>query len=337
MFLRMKFFKQVFFGLFLIFAVTAIGTTGFYILEDFTFLEALYMSVITLSTVGYKEVRTLSDEGMIFTIIFIVSSFGIFAYTITRITSYILSGEYRQYVKQYKILKALEKLTNHTIICGFGRVGRQAAEQLIAYGETFVVIELEEFEQDSVEGKDPINRIIGNATDDEILKKAGIERAKALITALPSDADNMFVVVSAKELNKNLKVISRASTTSAAKKLRIAGANNVILPNSLGGSHMASLVVHPDVMDFLDQISIQGSSEMTLESVSFDNLPKGMKNKTIGDLVAAQTSGCNVIGYKQSDGSFIVNPPLDTELVHGSSLIILGNPRQLDKLHEILA
>lgn len=335
MLFNFKLFNRVFYALTLLFAIILIGTIGFVVVEDYTFVEGFYMTIITISTVGFSEVRPLSPEGRLFTATLIITSFGIFAYAVTSITTYLIGGEYKSYFKEYKLLKTVEGLSKHTIVCGYGRVGTQAVSQLVDHKENFVVIEekdelIEEFREQK-----QYNHIHGNATVDENLEKAGIGKAKALITTLPSDADNLFVVLSARALNPKLKIISRASNATSVKKLRTAGADNVIMPDSLGGSHMASLVVTPDVLDFLDHISIQGESETTLESISFSELPQEFKFKTISDLDSKYSTGCNIIGYKSPEGEYLINPSGDVELVPGSSLIVLGNPNQLESLNKI--
>lgn len=335
MLFNLKLFNRVFYALTLLFAIILVGTVGFVLVEDYTIVEGFYMTIITISTVGFSEVRPLSPQGRLFTATLIITSFGIFAYAITSITTYLIGGEYKSYFKEYKLLKTVKGLSGHTIVCGHGRVGTQAIAELEAHKQQFVVIEEKDEMIEVFREKKNYNHVHGNATVDENLEKAGIGKARALITTLPSDADNLFVVLSAKALNPNLIIISRASKKTSIKKLRTAGATNVIMPDSLGGSHMASLVVTPDVLEFLDHISIQGRSEMTLESISFNELPQEYKFKTIDDLDAKYSTGCNIIGYKNPEGEYIINPSGDLELVPGSSLIVLGNPDQLKSLNRI--
>lgn len=335
MLFNFRLFNRVFYALTLLIIVILVGTAGFMIVEDYDFIDGFYMTIITVSTVGFSEVRELSQEGRIFTSLLIITSFGIFAYAVTSITTYLIGGEYKSYFKEYKLLKAVEGLTNHTIVCGYGRVGTQAVSQLVAYNKDFVVIEEKDSLIEDFREQKKYNHIHGNATVDENLIKAGIHKAKALITTLPSDADNLFVVLSARELNPNLKIISRASKQTSVKKLRTAGATNVIMPDSLGGSHMASLVVTPDVLEFLDHISIQGESEVTLESISYNELPDNFKDKSIKDLETSFSTGSNIIGFKTEEGEYVINPGEETLLVKGSSLIVLGNPNQLQKLNDV--
>ena len=300
-----------------------------------TFFEAFYMTMITVSTVGFNDSEILSTEGRFFTIVLIVMSFGTFAYALTSISKYLLEGEYRIYFKDYQMNKEVEKLEGHVIVCGYGRVGTQAVSELAAHDTKYVIIEQNHDLLDKFRASKEHLFLEGNATSDEVLEKAQIKSASALITTLPSDADNLFVVLSAKELNPNLKVISRASKSSSVKKLKIAGASNVIMPDSLGGAHMASLVITPDVIEFLDHITIQGQSQINLEEIAFSNIPEDYKNKTISNIANDFDTGCNIVGYKTPEGEFIVNPRPDIRLVPGSKLFVLGKPEQISEINKI--
>ncbi|MBL4705137.1 MAG: potassium channel protein [Flavobacteriales bacterium] len=336
MLLNFKLFYKIFYALFLLALIIVIGTVGFMLIQDeYSLLDAFYMTIITVSTAGFNEVGDLSDDGRLFTAFLIITSFGTFAYALTSITSYLVGGEYKVYFKEFRMLKDLYKLEDHVIVCGYGRVGRQAVSQLIAHNQTFVVVEQdpEIIEKFHLEKQFPYLK--GDATTDEDLMKAGIAKAKAIITTLPSDSDNLFVVLTAREINSKLTIISRASKSSPVRKLKIAGANNVIMPDSLGGSHMASLVITPDVVEFLDNISIQGESEVTLEAISFDEIPADAKYKTLADLNKKYNTGCNIIGFKDPKGEYTINPDWTTEIVAGSTLIVLGKPEQITRLNRI--
>ena len=228
-----KFFKKLYYALGLILTIVLIGIIGYVLVEDWSVFDAFYMTIITVTTVGFNEVHQMSDTGKLFTAFLIITSFGTFAYAISAVTTYIVSGDYVKYYKEFKKMKRLQKLSNHTIVCGYGRVGNQAAHDLKFYKKKFLVIERspEGSENDFSETM----FIKGDATKDKVLIDAGVKTATALITALPKDADNLFVVLSARELNPNLKIISRASSYSSMRKLRIAGANNVIMPDTVGG------------------------------------------------------------------------------------------------------
>lgn len=311
------------------------GIIGFMIIEGYGFLDAFYMTIITVSTVGFNEVQELSEMGRLFTSFLIITSFGTFAYALTAITKYIVGGEYRAYFKDYQMNKKIEKLENHVIVCGYGRVGTEAVSDLKAHNHQYLVVEQKSEILEKFRNSEEHIFLEGNATSDDALQAAKIMQAKALITTLPSDADNLFVVLSARSLNPNLNIISRASNKTSVKKLKTAGANNVIMPDSLGGAHMASLVTNPDVIEFLDQISIQGQSDCNLEEISFEYIPEGYKNKTIGALSESYRTGCTIIGYKNPSGDYIVNPSPDIEIVPESKVFVLGKAEEIKRLNQI--
>tara|TARA_B110000090_G_scaffold53353_1_gene60929 strand:+ start:2566 stop:3540 length:975 start_codon:yes stop_codon:yes gene_type:complete len=321
--------------MFLLLVIIFSGILGYMIIEEMTFFEAFYITIVTVSTVGFSDTTIVTSEGKFFTALLIMLSFGTFAYALTSISKYLLEGEYRIYFKDYQMNKEVEKLSGHVIVCGYGRVGTQAVNELNAHNKEYVIIEQSKELLDVFRANKQHLFLEGNATSDEILMKAQIENAQALITTLPSDADNLFVVLSARELNSNLTIISRASQGSSVRKLKIAGASNVIMPDSLGGAHMASLVITPDVIEFLDHITIQGDSKINLEEINFENIPEAYKNKTIASISQSFETGCNIVGYKTQEGDFIVNPEPSTFLVPGSKLFVLGKPEQINQINKI--
>jgi voltage-gated potassium channel len=243
--LSFKYFKEIYYAIAFLMAVLFIGTVGYIYLEDYSWMDAFYMTVITVSTVGFGEIAPLHPVGKLFTSLLIITTFGTFAYVISMITRYLISGQYRIYYKTFQVNNQLEKLSNHVIICGYGRNGRQAVKTLQAHKVPFLVIESDlELVHKLREEDSNILVIDGDATDDSVIIKAGINRAIALITTLPRDTDNLFVVLTARDINKGLNIISRASDDRSEHKLRIAGANNVILPDKVGGAHMATLVTN---------------------------------------------------------------------------------------------
>ncbi|MFQ3336326.1 MAG: voltage-gated potassium channel [Urechidicola sp.] len=335
MLLSYRLFYKIYFAMFLLLVIIFSGILGYMIIEEMTFFEAFYITIVTVSTVGFSDTTIVTSEGKFFTALLIMLSFGTFAYALTSISKYLLEGEYRIYFKDYQMNKEVEKLSGHVIVCGYGRVGTQAVNELNAHNKEYVIIEQSKELLDVFRANKQHLFLEGNATSDEILMKAQIENAQALITTLPSDADNLFVVLSARELNSNLTIISRASQGSSVRKLKIAGASNVIMPDSLGGAHMASLVITPDVIEFLDHITIQGDSKINLEEINFENIPEAYKNKTIASISQSFETGCNIVGYKTQEGDFIVNPEPSTLLVPGSKLFVLGKPEQINQINKI--
>ena len=312
-----------------------IGVVGFKFLNDYTWLDALYMTVITITTVGFKEVGGAQDaESKIFTIFLILTSVVIVGYAIKVITEYILSKNDVEEIKQRKMQKKIDALSNHIIICGYGRNGKQAAKKLMAHNRDFVIIEKEKSVIDKFQN-DMTPFVYGNANEDEVLLTAGIDRADCLISALPNDADNLFVVLSARQMNSNIRIISRASQETSYSKLKLAGANNVILPDNIGGDHMASLVVVPDLLEFIDNLSIVGKNNINIEEIGVEKLYDTSTVKTIKDLDLRNKTGCSVIGFKDTNGEYLVNPEANQKLIPNSKVIVLGRPEQIQKLNSL--
>lgn len=324
-------FKKLYFAFFIIFLIGIIGTVGFVIIEDYTINEALYMTMLIISTIGFQEVRPLGDEGRVFTIILIITSLGAFAYAIGVISSYLVDGEFRKHLLELRKVKKIKELEQHTIICGYGRNGRQIVQELENAKETYILIEKDIDIINTAISDNCKNYIEGEATEDEILIEAGIKRAKAIITTLPEDADNVFVVLTAREMNSKLKIISRASKDSSYQKLIRSGADNVIMPDKVGGSHMASLVIKPDVVEFLNHLSGQDDT-ISLEQISYESLPTEFKNKSIGDLHIRKRSGANIVGLKDVNGNYVLNPSPDQIITEGTKIFVLGMKNQVEKL-----
>ena len=312
----------------------AIGTIGYMWLSNYNFVDALYMTVITVTTVGFGELQPFSPEEKIFTIFLILTSITIFGYAVSAFSEYLVSGKLFEQLKHRRVEKQIGYLKGHTIVCGYGRNGQQAILKLGNYNKKFVVVEKKKEMIETLESQGILN-IEGDATLDEVLQKAGIEKASFLITALPSDADNLFVVLTASQLNKDCVIISRAGNESSYKKLKFAGANNVIMPDKLGGDHMASLVTTPDVIEFVDRLTIEGETTANLEEIAVNDLPKKYINKTILDLDLRKQTGCTVIGFRNPDKEYLINPEANIKLVTDSQLIVLGRPEQITKLREI--
>ncbi|MBL4664212.1 MAG: TrkA family potassium uptake protein, partial [Flavobacteriaceae bacterium] len=207
-------------------------------------------------------------------------------------------------------------------------------QKLQAYNHDFVVIEDDE---EIIERfQDEVLFVHGNANEDEILTQAGVERASTLICALPNDADNLFVVLSARQMNSGLKIISRAAQETSYKKLKLAGADNVIMPAKIGGDHMASLVVVPDLVEFLDNLTVSGEQDsINVEQISFDKICLDGEERAITDLDLRKKTGCSIIGYKNPGGEYIVNPEPSTIIVEGSKLIVIGRPNQIENLKQL--
>ncbi|MCA0933936.1 potassium channel protein [Lutimonas saemankumensis] len=319
----------------LLFLLIFIGTTGFILIADYEWVNALYMTVITISTVGFKEVEPLDSESKIFTIFLIITSITLFGYIISVITDYIANNKFIEELKMKQVQKRIQKLENHTIVCGFGRNGKQAMAKLGSYNKGCVIVESNPDLIEEIELQGDMLYVRGDATNDEVLMAAGIDRAASLITTLPSDADNLYVVLSARQLNDSCIIVSRASIDTSYKKLKVAGADNVIMPDKLGGAHMASLVVTPDIIEFIDRLSIEGESSSNIEELVIENLPEEYTNKSILDLDLRKRTGCTVIGFKTPDKEYMINPDASTILVPKSKLIVIGRPEEIQKLNKL--
>lgn len=315
-------------------ALLIIGVIGYMSISTYTFIEALYMTVITISTVGFGEVHPSTNEEKLFTIFLIITSIGIFAYLVSVLGEFIANGKFIEELKTKRMHKKIQNLKGHSIVCGYGRNGRQAAQKLRTHKKECVIIE------GSKKMIKEINKagflyVEGDATNDEILQTAGINTAANLITTLPSDADNLFVILSARQFNRKATLISRASKDTSERKLKIAGADNVIMPDKLGGDHMASLVVSPDIIEFVDKLSLSDDCATNLEEIIVNELPSEFINKTLRDLDLRKKTGCSVIGIKTEDNRYLINPESDILLLPNTKLIVLGRSEQIGKLREL--
>ena len=319
----------------LIVLVLVIGVLGYRFISGYTWVDAAYMTVITITTVGFSEVKPLDIGSKIFTIFLIISSVFIVAYAISVITEYILGRNSFQLLKKKIVKNKINDLYNHVIICGYGRNGEQAAKRLSSYKRPFVVIEKDK--EIIKKHENAVLFVEGDANDDEILMAARVEKAKYLITAMPKDTTNLFVVLSARQLNKKLFIISRASFVNSQKKLAFAGADKVIMPDKIGGDHMASLVVMPNLISFMDKLSAQGKHTTTLEEIAIEDLQTQTKCNTLIDLDLRKKTGCTIIGYITPNGEYIINPEDDLELKPKSKVIVLGRPKQIIKLNKIFS
>lgn len=316
--------------------ILLVGATGYVFIEGYSLLDAIFMTIITVSTVGYREVEPLSPLGEVFTIFMIVFSFGAFAYAVTSITRFVVDGDFRNYFINKRTTRKIRHLNNHIIICGYGRNGSESARALKAKGEKFVIIEERAGVVDEIRLRDRLLYVEGDSTDDDVLKLAGIDKAKALISTLPNDADNLLVVFSARSIRKDMLIISRASHEWSNMKLRKAGANNVIMPDLVGGRRMAKLVAQPNIVAFLNYMMRKQRGEAQLVELSCNNFLCTIQDKTIGELEFRKISGVNIIGLKNAEGEYFFNPSHELQLSPEYKLFVMGNPEQILKLKEVI-
>ena len=313
-------------GLFM--SIMLVGVVGYSLIENYTFLESVYITAITVSTVGYGEVRPLSDEGRIFTIFLVMLNLCVFTYVVALFTQYLADG---RYIKSYKLLKMenrISQLRNHVIICGFGRNGKQVSQILNDNSIPFVLLEKDE---SKTTGQPGLKYFMNSdATQDETLIDAGIKHARAIVSTLPLDTDNLFVVLTAKQLNPGIKIISRASNDSSVNKLKIAGASNVIMPDKIGGAHMASLVMIPDVVEVLSLLSTRNNSEFKVVEICAE------KEINLGSVDIWRKSGCTILAIKKTNGDYTLNPAADTSVATGDSLIMMGSDKQVQEARKLV-
>lgn len=305
-----------------------IGITGFMFLEkNYTFIDALYMTVITIATVGFTEVHPLSDAGRLFTSFYIVINLGLFALFASVLTTYLFEGELREILNNYNSIRRVKKMKDHVIVCGFGRNGIRACEELKKNNIPFVVVD----QDPELLREMPQNDFVfieGDATHDEILKTAGVEHAQALITTLPKDADSVFVTLTARQMNPDINIVARANETSAESKLIRAGANRLVRPDLIGGTYMANLITKPGVVEFLDMIS--GTGKLKLEEFSYEDMKENFRGKSIMDLDIRKKSGATIMAFKAGEHrSFTINPHPSTQISIDDVMIVLGSEDQI--------
>jgi len=323
--------KHAYLTLGLLLSVVVIGALGYSFL-GFTPSEAIYQTIITIATVGFEEVHQLDNRGMWFTSFLVVVSIGIFFYAVTTFTRYIVEGVFMNTYKDTKVKRKIEKLSDHVVICGYGRNGKQAAIELQEHDVKVVIIEQNPEIIQLLRESSGMLYVEGDAADEEVLRQTHMENARAMITTLPQDADNLFVVLSAKELNPRIRIISRASLDNSDVKLKRAGATNVIMPDKIGGQRMAKLVAQPDIVEFIDILLLQSADNVVLEEISCKSLATCFAGKSIVELDIRNTSGANIIGLKRKDKSYLINPLPETTLSSTDQLFALGTKAQIDHL-----
>ncbi len=315
--------------------VFLMGTFWYKFIEHWSWSESAYMTVITLSTVGFSEVRPLREQAQIFTIGLIAMGIITIGYIVNRFTEAIIQGYFQEGIRWRQQGRMLDKLEEHYIVCGFSRTGRQIALEFKAEGISFVIIDSQ---IDQVEAARKLGYLVlqGDATLDESLHKAGIERAICLVAALPSDAENLYTVLSAKTLNPSIRAISRASNEEALQKLQRAGADAVVSPYITGGKRLAAAALRPQVMDFVDGILTGTDRSFYMEEFLLDEKSCPYVGETLREARLRVQSGALVLAIRRADGSLVAGPTGDTLLISGDVLICMGTAEQLRQLNQIL-
>jgi voltage-gated potassium channel len=306
--------------------VVVIGTAGYMIL-GFSFLDAIYQTVTTVSTVGFREVEPFTPAGQIFTIVLILVGVGAALYAFSVIVETIIEGRLNELLGRRRMEQSIASMKGHVIICGWGRVGRSIAAEVEAAGRDLVVVDLDETRTQGI----PQPIVLGDATEDSVLRSAGIERAAALVAAVDGDAANSFIALSARAMKSDLFIVARARSQDSVEKLRRAGSDRVVNPQSIGGSRMAAFVLRPHVAEFLDVVMHERTLEFRLEEVPITE-GSSISGRSLRETDMRDKTGALVLALRDADGSFHTNPNPDTELRAGQVIIAIGTQDELDAL-----
>ncbi len=317
----------------LLITIIASGTLGYHLIEGWQVFDALYMTVITLSTVGFKEVHELSPDGKIFTLVLIICGTTTIAYTLSRLLQFTLEGQLRRILGRKKLENRISKLRDHYIICGSGRIGHLICREFQSRPMPFVVVEKDPHHIDRL-SREGYMFVEGDATDDETLQAAGIEHAKGLITAVTSDTDNVYITLTARGLNPKLFILARAGEEGSEKKLMRAGASKVISPYTIGATRMAQAILRPSVVDFIEIATASEHLELQIEEIVIATHSE-LAGKTLISSGVRQSMGIIIVGIKETDGQMIFNPPPNKVIEPNSVLIILGERKAISQLEKI--
>jgi voltage-gated potassium channel len=330
--MRLEKLKPAYYSITLLIVIFLVGVSGYMFIEGWPILDSIYMTVSTVATVGIGEVHPLSQKGQIFTTVLILLSFGTFAFAATTLVQYIVNGVFRNYFKYSKVKKEIDQLSHHVIVVGYGRNGMQSIEELKHHNIPLVVIENRESKIKEIQQRNDLLYIDDDPSSDEVLISAGVKKAKALISVLPTDEENLFVVITAHELNPKLTIISRAINFNTIKKLKTAGASNVIMPDKISGQHMASMIAHPDMVEFMYYLMLDKTKKVLMDEVSC----KCITDESVTIKQVLQDENINIIGLKKRDGSFVVNPGPDVALSGDDLLFVLGKYTEIQSFKKSL-
>jgi voltage-gated potassium channel len=315
--------------------IVSIGTAGYMILEKWNFLDSLYMTVITLTTVGFSEVHPINEQGRILTMTILVSGLGVVGYLVGTLTQILIEGQLLRIMGRKKLERQIEKLKDHFIICGYGRVGRIICEEIYRSKPTpLVVIDSDSTVTAKIE-EDGHLYLLGDATEEQCLLRAGIRSAKGLATALDSEADNVYITLTAKGLKPNLFIIARGGRIGSEKKLVQAGANHVVSPHQIGGYRMAQALLRPSVTEFIDFATHDPGAGMGMEEISVKPHSK-LSDVALVDSGIRKELDLIIVAIKKADGTMLFNPASHTTIQIGDTLIALGQRSSLIKLEELL-
>lgn len=321
-------------SIFVLLMLVSVGTSGFMVIESWRFLDALYMTVITLGTVGFKEVHDLSDYGKIFTMLLIVVGVSVLGYIVGSLAQIMFEGQIQRIMGRKRVEKMIDALKDHYIICGFGRIGSLICKEFKANNLQFVIVEksIETIEKLDEEG---YLHMRGDATLDETLLKAGIKRAKGLISVVTSDTENVYITLTARGLNPDLYILARSGEEGSDIKLKRAGANKVVSPYIIGGSRMAQSVLRPNVVDFIEIATGSEHMDLQMEEITIPT-HSAFAGETLVSSGFRKEIGVIIVGIKKSHGKMVFNPHSQAKIEGGDTLIVLGEPQSIAKLEDLV-
>lgn len=311
----------------MIWLVILFGTSGYMVIEGWSFWDSFYMTVITLTTVGYREIHELSFRGQLFTVVLLIGGVGTVLYALSAGTKILLGGELQEIYGRKRVEKKLRNFKDHFIVCGYGRMGKVIARELEHEKLQFIVIEKNEVLLDA-DQKEELLVIQGDATNDDLLKKAGIEKAQCLISVLPTDAENLYVVLSARGLNPKLLIVARAGEEGSEQKLLRAGADRVVSPYHIGGLRIAHAVLKPAVVDFIEFATKSGNIDLQIEEISVQENSE-LAGHNLDHCGIGRELGIIIVAIKQSNGEMKFNPTFRTVIDPGDTLIAVGETSKL--------
>ncbi|HWR57275.1 MAG TPA: potassium channel protein [Thermodesulfovibrionales bacterium] len=324
--------RQFIVSLLLIALVIFFGTAGYILIEGWATFDSLYMTLITITTVGYGEVHKLSHSGRVFTLFLILFGVGTILYTFNNAARIVIEGEIQEIFGRKKVERRIRELKNHYIVCGYGRMGSVICKELREKDAEFVVVERQ---PSAIEGAETDTLFIkGDATRDEVLREAGIERAKGLISVLPTDAENLYVVLSAKVLNPDLNIVARAGEEGSEQKLLRAGADRVVSPYHIGGLRIAHTVLKPSVVDFIEFATRSGNIDLQMEEI-YVHEGASIAGSTLDHCGIGRELGIIIVAIKRIGGDMRFNPTFKTVIKPGDILIALGENTKLKLLEEM--
>lgn len=316
-------------------ALVSLGVTGYMTIEGWSLLDALYMTIITLGTVGFREVHELSAYGKMFTICLIVFGVSVLGYIVGSLAQIMFEGQIQRIIGRKKVEKRIDSLQDHYIICGFGRIGQLICKEFAAKPIPFLVIEKHPEAHEKLHHEEYLH-IRGDAAEDDTLLRAGIKRAKGLISVVTSDSENVYITLTARGLNPDLYILARSGEEGSEIKLKRAGANKVVSPYVIGGGRMAMAILRPNVVDFIEIATGREHLELQMEEIQIPAHSAFVGENLISSGFRKET-GTIIVGIKKGNGKMVFNPDSHSKIEAGDTMIVLGDPSSIEKLEELIS